>query len=82
MHSIHSVLSNEQKNRFKPVAIELKAGEASFHHPLMVHGSFENKTDRARRAMVINVFADGVTSASNDPPLEGVPPIAAGEKMA
>jgi len=82
MHSIQSVLSDEQKSRFKPVPIELNAGEASFHHPLMVHGSFENKTDRARRAMVINVFADGVTSASNDPPLEGVPPIAAGEKMA
>jgi ectoine hydroxylase-related dioxygenase (phytanoyl-CoA dioxygenase family) len=81
MHSIQSVLSDEQKSRFKPVSIELKAGEASFHHPLMVHGSFENKTERARRAVVINVFADGVKSASDVPPLEGVPPIAAGERM-
>jgi len=30
---------------------------------------------------VINVFRDGVMSASNQPPLEGVPPIPAGEPM-
>jgi ectoine hydroxylase-related dioxygenase (phytanoyl-CoA dioxygenase family) len=38
----------------------------------MVHGSFENKTDRPRRATVINVFRDGVVSDSDLPPLEGV----------
>jgi ectoine hydroxylase-related dioxygenase (phytanoyl-CoA dioxygenase family) len=81
MQSIQSVLTDEQKREFKPVPIELRAGEASFHHPLMVHGSFENKTGRTRRAVVINVFADGVASASDAPPLEGVPPIVAGEKM-
>jgi ectoine hydroxylase-related dioxygenase (phytanoyl-CoA dioxygenase family) len=81
MDAIQSVLSDEQKNRFKPVAIELKKGEASFHHPLMVHGSFENRTNRARRATVINVFLDGVRSASDDPPLEGVPAVPAGQKM-
>jgi ectoine hydroxylase-related dioxygenase (phytanoyl-CoA dioxygenase family) len=81
MDAIQSVLSGEQKNEFKPVAIELRKGEASFHHPLMVHGSFENKTDRPRRAAVINVFADGVISASDRPPLEGVPPIPLGQKM-
>ena len=41
MNSIQSVLTDEQREDFKPVAIELKPGEASFHHPLMVHGSFE-----------------------------------------
>ena len=81
MDAIQSVLSDEQKKEFKPVAIELKKGEASFHHPLMVHGSFENRTDQARRATVINVFLDGVRSASDDPPLEGVPVVPAGEKM-
>jgi ectoine hydroxylase-related dioxygenase (phytanoyl-CoA dioxygenase family) len=64
---------------FKPVAVELKRGEASFHHPLMMHGSDENHTLRQRRATVINVFRDGVRSAT--PPLEGVPPIPVGEKM-
>jgi ectoine hydroxylase-related dioxygenase (phytanoyl-CoA dioxygenase family) len=81
MEAIHAVLSDAQKKQFKPVAIELKKGEASFHHPLMVHGSYENRTDRPRRAAVINVFRDGVVSASDDPPLEGVPAIAVGEKM-
>ena len=81
MEAIHAVLSDAQKEQFKPVAIELKKGEASFHHPLMVHGSYENRTDRPRRAAVINVFRDGVVSASDDPPLEGVPAIAVGQKM-
>jgi hypothetical protein len=31
--------------------------------------------------VVLNVFRDGVTSASDAPLLEGVPPIPAGEKM-
>jgi ectoine hydroxylase-related dioxygenase (phytanoyl-CoA dioxygenase family) len=81
MNSIQSVLTDEQKAAFKPVAIELKKGEASFHHPLMVHGSFENKTDRPRRGTVVNVFRDGVRSDSNEPPLDGVPAIPAGQKM-
>ena len=81
MDAIQSVLTEDQKRNFKPVAIELKKGEASFHHPLMVHGSYENFTDRSRRATVINAFRDGVMSASNNPPLEGVPAILAGEKM-
>jgi len=81
MDAIESVLSEEQKTEFKPVAIELKAGECSFHHPLMVHGSYENRSDRPRRGAVINVFRDGVKSGSNDPLLEGVPPIPAGETM-
>lgn len=81
MNAIQSVLTEEQKSEFKPVAIELKKGEASFHHPLMVHGSFENRTERQRRATVINVFRDGVVSASNAPLLEGVPPVPVGEKL-
>lgn len=81
MNAIQSVLSEEQKNDFKPVAIELRKGEASFHHPLLVHGSFENRTDRPRRAIVINVFADGVCSASDKPLLAGVPVIPKGELL-
>jgi hypothetical protein len=81
MDAIQSVLSEEQKREFKPVAIELKKGYASFHHPLMIHGSFENRTDRERRAFVINVFRDGVRSASDAPLLEGVPAIPQGAKM-
>lgn len=81
MDAILSALTPEQRREFKPVAIELKKGECSFHHPLMVHGSYENRTDRSRRAVVLNVFRDGVLSASDSAPLEGVPPIRSGEKM-
>ena len=81
MDAILGALKPEQRKEFKPVAIELRRGECSFHHPLMVHGSYENRTDRSRRAVVLNVFRDGVVSASDSPPLEGVPPIAPGQKM-
>lgn len=81
MHAIQSVLSPEQRAAFKPVAIELKRGECAFHHPLMVHGSYENSTDRQRRATVINVFRDGVVSDSDEPLLAGVPPVGKGRRM-
>jgi ectoine hydroxylase-related dioxygenase (phytanoyl-CoA dioxygenase family) len=82
MDAIREVLSPAQWEQFnKPVAIELKAGECSFHHPLMVHGSFENRTDRPRRATVINAIRDGVKSASEEPVLAGVPPIPPGQPM-
>jgi ectoine hydroxylase-related dioxygenase (phytanoyl-CoA dioxygenase family) len=81
MHAIDAVLNDEQRAQFKPVAIELRKGEASFHHPLMIHGSFENRTECPRRATVINVFRDGVMSVSDAAPLEGIPPIPPGEQM-
>ena len=81
MDAIQAVLSEEQKSLFKPIAIELKKGEASFHHPRMIHGSFANTTDRPRRATVINVFRDGVRSATDELLLEGVPRIPKGERM-
>ncbi|TWT34187.1 phytanoyl-CoA dioxygenase family protein [Blastopirellula retiformator] len=82
MDAIQEVLTPEQWEQFQqPVAAELKKGEATFHHPLMVHGSFANRTDRPRRAAVINVFRDGVCSDSDDVLLAGVPPVAKGEKM-
>lgn len=61
--------------------MELKKGECSFHHSMVVHGSGVNRSDRPRRATVINVFRDGVKSASNEPLLAGVPVIPAGETM-
>jgi ectoine hydroxylase-related dioxygenase (phytanoyl-CoA dioxygenase family) len=82
MNAIHEVLTPEQWERFThPVAIELKAGECSFHHPLMVHGSFENRTDRPRRATVINAFRDGTRSDTDQAQLDGVPVIPPGQAM-
>jgi ectoine hydroxylase-related dioxygenase (phytanoyl-CoA dioxygenase family) len=81
MDAIQTVLTDQQKILFNPVAIELNKGECSFHHPRMIHGSYANLTDAPRRATVINVFLDGVRSNSDEPLLEGVPLIPRGEKM-
>lgn len=81
MNAIESVLNPEQQRSFKPAAIGLRRGLGSFHHPRLIHGSYANTTRRPRRATVINVFRDGVCSASDEPLLEGVPAIPKGEKM-
>lgn len=82
LEGIKDFLNEDQKKTFeKPALAEVKAGEAIFHHSLTLHGSGENKSNRPRRAFVINAFADGVQSDSNDILLEGVPVIPKGEKM-
>lgn len=82
MDAIKEVLNEEQWEQFQnPVAIELKAGQAAFHHPLLVHGSYANRTERPRRAIVLNVFADGTLSDSDETLLNGVPPVEKGKKM-
>jgi ectoine hydroxylase-related dioxygenase (phytanoyl-CoA dioxygenase family) len=82
IQGIRDYLNDEQKKQFdQPQYAEVKAGEAIFHHSLTLHGSGENKSDKPRRAFVINVFADGVTSDSNDPLLEGVPAVPKNTKM-
>ena len=68
-----------QKKDFNPIPIELKKGYATFHHPLLLHGSGENKSDRSRRATVINVFADGTIAGSDETLLSGVPPFRFGD---
>ena len=82
IQGIKDFLNDEQKKQFDhPRFAEVKAGEAIFHHSLTLHGSGENKSDKPRRAFVINAFADGVISDSNEPLLEGVPAVPKGEKM-
>lgn len=81
MNGLLDYLTETQKAEFKPVPIELKKGHATFHHPLMVHGSYENKSDSSRRAFVLNVFADGTISNTDDELLAGVPRIPKGHKM-
>jgi ectoine hydroxylase-related dioxygenase (phytanoyl-CoA dioxygenase family) len=81
MNAIYDELSEEQTREFQPVPIELKAGESSFHHPLTIHGSFENSSPRQRRAIVLNVFRDGVISDSDEPLLQGIPAIPRNEKI-
>ena len=81
MDAIQSVLTDDQRAQFQPVAVELPRGFAAFHHPLMLHGSSANESSRPRRGTVINVVRDGVRSATDDPLLTGVPPVPAGQPL-
>lgn len=57
MDAVKQVLDGNQQIQFgKKVANELKRGYASFHHPLMMHGSYANHSERSRRAVVINAM--------------------------
>ncbi len=81
MESLMDYLTDEQKAEFKPVPVEMEKGYATFHHPLTVHGSYENLSERPRRAFVVNVFADGTLSDSNHELLAGVPVVEKGHQM-
>jgi len=71
MEGIKTILTPEELAAFKPVKTLLKKGEASFHHPLSVHGSYGNRSDQARRSAVLNYFADGTYSDTNEELLKG-----------
>ena len=81
MNGLMEFLNDEQKAAFKPIPIELKKGYATFHHPLLVHGSHENKSERSRRAFVLNAFADGTMYDIDDDFLDGIPFVKKGKKM-
>ena len=87
MDAIREKLTPEQVADFdNKIPVEMNAGEASFHHPLLMHGSYENCSDRKRRATLINVFSDGVISnrdndGSNAPGADNYPRVPRGEKM-
>jgi ectoine hydroxylase-related dioxygenase (phytanoyl-CoA dioxygenase family) len=82
MEGINAFLTSEQKKQFETkVPVEMKKGYATFHHPLMVHGSYENRSARSRRAFVLNVFADETKSDTDEELLQGVPIISKGRKM-
>jgi len=73
MDAIRSALGPERAAEFRPVPIELKRGEASFHHPLLVHGSHDNLSARSRRATVLNLMRDGTRAAAEEPEIDGLP---------
>ena len=87
MDSVRSLLTSDQIRDFeRKVPIVMKEGYASFHHPVLMHGSFENRSPFQRRATVINVFGDGVISnldfgSVNYPGTKNYPSIPVGHKM-
>lgn len=83
MEGLRAVLNDDQVKQFdNEVLVEVKAGECAFHHPLLVHGSKENLSERSRRAAVMNYVRDGVISAKSEELLHGVPAINEGETLA
>lgn len=58
MDAVRTILNKEQLEAFeKRVPNELPKGYASFHHPLMMHGSYANTANRPRRATVLNTMS-------------------------
>jgi ectoine hydroxylase-related dioxygenase (phytanoyl-CoA dioxygenase family) len=79
MDAFRASLSPDLRESFRPTPIALRAGEASLHHPLMVHGSYGNRSARPRRAAVLNFMAPDTRSAEGRlPPLKGTPVVPRG----
>jgi len=87
MDAIREGLSPLQVSDFdRKIPVEMKKGEASFHHPLLMHGSYENRSERSRRATLINVLTDGVISnreedGLNAPGADNYPKVPRGQAM-
>ena len=81
MTAVLQHLNAEQKDAFQPLPAVMEAGHASFHHPMTVHGSYENRSDRPRRGVVLNFMRDGVRSNTHEPLLAGIPVIPMGQKL-
>ncbi|MFM1872946.1 MAG: hypothetical protein RL398_2368 [Planctomycetota bacterium] len=59
---------------FRPVAVPVRAGQATLHHSHTLHGSDRNRSDRWRRAVVLNYMGAHVRVADGSQPLlRGVP---------
>lgn len=82
MTAIREVLDAEQCNAMaNPVSVAIRRGECTFHHPMTVHGSHANRSNKPRRATVVNLAADGCQCASSEPLLSGIPPLAIGQPL-
>ncbi len=74
MEAVLEVLTPEQRAAFTPTPIVLAAGECSFHHSHTLHGSYDNRSDRPRRGVVVNFMHPETRCADGSKPLlAGVP---------
>jgi ectoine hydroxylase-related dioxygenase (phytanoyl-CoA dioxygenase family) len=60
------LISAEQREAWKPQAVELKAGSCTFHHGLCFHYAAPNTTEFRRRALVAIFIPDGITYAADE----------------
>ncbi len=59
---------------WQPVAVPVRAGQATIHHSHVLHGSDQNRSARWRRACVLNYMGAHVRVAKGrEPLLKGVP---------
>jgi ectoine hydroxylase-related dioxygenase (phytanoyl-CoA dioxygenase family) len=59
---------------WQPVAVPARAGQATIHHSHTLHGSDRNRSERWRRACVLNYMGADVRVADDrEPLLRGVP---------
>lgn len=64
---------------WRPVPARIGAGQATLHHSHTLHGSGPNRSDRPRRAVVLNYMGPEVRVVDGTAPLlRGVPPLPAG----
>jgi ectoine hydroxylase-related dioxygenase (phytanoyl-CoA dioxygenase family) len=82
MDAALAAVPDERRREFRPVPIVGRAGEASFHHSHMLHGSWGNRSDRPRRAVVLNYMGPETRCADGSKPLlKGVPIIPEGARI-
>jgi ectoine hydroxylase-related dioxygenase (phytanoyl-CoA dioxygenase family) len=80
MDAVKDFLTPEQAAAFEPEPMVLKAGECTFHHSHTVHGSYGNRSDVPRRAIVLNFMKPDTRSGDGTRPLlKGVPLIPEGQ---
>ena len=79
LDAIHEFLDPAQRAAFRPVPARLRGGCASIHHSHTVHGSYPNRSERPRRALVANYMHPETRCADASAPLlRGVPPLEEG----
>ena len=81
MDAIQTVLDDEQKAMFRPVPTKLKRGYASFHHPLTIHGSYRQYVGTAAAGDRDQRVPRWRRICLEEPLLEGVPLIPAGQPL-
>ncbi len=59
-------LTDEQRELWNPVPVELTPGSCTFHHGLTFHYANANTTNQVRRAMVAIFIPDGITFAGDE----------------
>jgi ectoine hydroxylase-related dioxygenase (phytanoyl-CoA dioxygenase family) len=79
MDAVKAFLEPQQAAAFRPVPLEVAAGECLFHDAHTVHGSHGNASDEPRRGIALNYMKPDTRSASSERPLlTGVPIVPAG----